>query len=103
MGRLLNLWLTSDPPPQPRLREQVRTLLVQSLDETRLYLELESFTGCDEYFLKAILDAGVSSVMHPAQDDRTKANLKCSLTVPSFRELLFLRIVDAKLKPASSR
>ena len=99
MGRILNLWLTSDPPPPPLLRRQVRTLLVQSLDEPRLHLELESFTGCDEYFLKAVLDAGVSSVMNPTLDAIKTANLKCSLTVPPFRELLFLRIVNAQLHP----
>ena len=103
MGRLLCLWLSSAPPPQPRLREQVRAVLTQSMDEPKLRQELEVFTGCDEYFLKTMLDSGIASVANPAQDELTKVNLKCSLTVQPFRELLFIRIVETYLKPASTR
>jgi hypothetical protein len=103
MGRLIYLWLSSDPPPQSLLRAQVRAVLIQSMNESKLHQELVVFTGCDEYFLKAILDSGIASVACPAQDDLTKANLKCALTVQPFRELLFLRIVDTYLMPSGNR
>ena len=97
MGRMIQYWRSI--VTEHGIAGQMRTSLLHGLGTSVTMMEkLQSLLPLsDEFFLDGIIKAGIKAVTNPALDNRDKQNLKSALTIPSFRRILYRRIVEQYL------